>query len=560
MNKCTAALIPFALGLLATACSTNSSQQQTGVGSTASLESSQVQSETLSDLNSALQSKNQEIAQLQQQLNDNTAQLTELHKALDEKDQRIAALEKANINAETLAELELEKGRRLELEAEYAQLKVENASLADRIAALEQEKTQSIVTAVPLANQQAEQSLVATDSNAEFLALNKNFQTLDSAHYALGQKYQTLLTENSLLERKYANLQAENQHNQERLTELQAENLTLGGALSDARAQHQLLWDEIKTLKASNNSGLVTAKNDTSQVQAPQPPSVNESPVQTSSQTESELSLQLEQSQLRESTLSQQLDALTRHTKDLERSIIAYENELQLVNTELSENEQAASERLQALGEQHDQLSQAQLALQEELIEANQRLVTSQTELSELAEHLKMVEQALQTQQNESISLVAAMDAFDTQLKAELTPLQWQLPNEMVLHNTFEVVVATQVEGGVSGQTYTAQLITDSAINLISSASVDSVVQDGKLQWRWRLSGLNEKPDANLHLLVNQQMSYQNQKVSRQVLNESRSLALTNDNLLDKYGYWAAAILAGLLGGFLVGRINKRKN
>ena len=62
------------------------------------------------------------------------------------------------------------------------------------------------------------------------------------------QSYLALLSDNTELQKKYANLEADNQVNQQRLSALKKENLMLGGALSDARAQHQVLWDKIRAL------------------------------------------------------------------------------------------------------------------------------------------------------------------------------------------------------------------------------------------------------------------------------------------------------------------------
>jgi len=61
------------------------------------------------------------------------------------------------------------------------------------------------------------------------------------------------LSENTELQNKYANLEADNKANQKQLSMLKKENLILGGALSDARAQHQVLWDEIRSLRDNSD-------------------------------------------------------------------------------------------------------------------------------------------------------------------------------------------------------------------------------------------------------------------------------------------------------------------
>lgn len=573
MNKCTASLIPLALGLMVTACSSSSSQQQNSSQAPVALTAETAPNHD-PQLTQQLAEKQQLISTLQGLLGENTAKIAALHQALDKKDQRIAELEKGYIDAETLAQLEQEKQRRLDLEAQYRQLKADNAELVQRIAQLEAQ--QQAATTKPISESQSAQDSPVLNNNSQvlgsaddFLALNKNFQSLDSAHYALAQKHQALLSENALLERRYANLQAENQYNLERLQSLQSENLKLGGALSDAQSQHQLLWDEIKALRAANGSGLRTAKSDTANGSQGLQTAQN-TPVEAPYQ---ELLQKLQQSQDKNINLSEQLKQLQSLNEALEQAVLDYEDQLRELQNQRANDQATSRSRLLALGDEKVQLERAQQLLKAQLEEVQQQfaeqqsellfskaqLEASNTELARMTAQLREVEQALQSQQNESISLMAAMDAFAGQLGATLSPIEWQLPNEMALHNTFEVVVSANVEQAVPGQTYTAQLITDSAIKMISAASVDSVVQEGKLQWRWRVSGLNEKPDAKLHLFVSQQMSYQNQALSRQLLSESRSLALTNDDWLEKYGFWAGAILAGLLGGFLIGRLNKRK-
>ncbi|MFT6655571.1 MAG: hypothetical protein ACJAWI_002345, partial [Marinomonas primoryensis] len=59
---------------------------------------------------------------------------------------------------------------------------------------------------------------------------------------------------------------------------------------------------------------------------------------------------------------------------------------------------------------------------------------------------------------------------------------------------------------------------------------------------------------------VSQQINFEDQSIQRQVYRGNETLSLINTNLFEKYGYWVGAILLGLLGGFLIGRLNKSKN
>ena len=65
---------------------------------------------------------------------------------------------------------------------------------------------------------------------------------------ALEYIYQSLLREHSQLQSENAELDSDINLTQQSLRQLRNENLTLGGALSEARAQHQILWDKIREL------------------------------------------------------------------------------------------------------------------------------------------------------------------------------------------------------------------------------------------------------------------------------------------------------------------------
>ena len=177
-----------------------------------------------------------------------------------------------------------------------------------------------------------------------------------------------------------------------------------------------------------------------------------------------------------------------------------------------------------------------------------------------MSARLASTQQALESKENSGISIAAAIDALQLQLSSTLQNVQWQLPSEVSLHNNFEILVSAEVQPSLSGQSYQAELVTDSDIQMVSDSIATAVVQNGRLQWRWRVAGLNEKPDAQLNLFVSQQISFQDQTIQKQVYRGNETLSLINTNWFEKYGYWAGAILLALLGGFFIGRLNKRKN
>jgi len=203
------------------------------------------------------------------------------------------------------------------------------------------------------------------------------------------------------------------------------------------------------------------------------------------------------------------------------------------------------------------QANNARLAQQ--LASAQASLNEKNQQVSDLNEALVKLKNDLGVLENDTISLQAESHSMDLQLASSMQTVNWQLPNEMALNDTFEILVTATVAQPVLGQSYEAELITDSEIKMISNSKVKANIEGGQLQWRWRVAGLNENPEAELNLLIRQQLSFKNQAIQRLVYQDSQSLALINTNLFEKYGYWAIAILLGLLGGFLIGRIGKGK-
>lgn len=517
MKARTTILIPITLGMLVSACSTTSRQQTDGIVESANnqielpLQSTAVSPKEI-ELERVLDSKLSLIDSLQQQLAVNKTQLFALNKALDEKDARIAALQKSANNAENLLALEEQKKLRQSLESRYAALKLDNDLLVRRISQLENENTS-------LKNQVS------------------SLENMPTSQDDFKQSYLALLSDNTELQKKYANLEADNQLNQQRLSALKKENLMLGGALSDARAQHQVLWDKIRALSGEDSVEAL--------------PSVD---AQTALMTDDNASYERENAQMRV-----ELADLRKQMAAQKALIDEYKNDVLRLESALDEGADYAA-RWKALDEKLAQALQNNALLTEQLNAASAALATSQAELEALSARLVSTQQALEAKENGSISIAAAIDALQLQMSSTLRNVQWQLPNEVSLHNNFEILVSAEVQPSLSGQSYQAELVTDSDIQMVSDRIATAVVQDGRLQWRWRVAGLNEKPDAQLNLFVTQQINFQDQTIQKQVYRGNETLSLINTNWFEKYGYWVGAILLALLGGFLIGRINKAKN
>ena len=225
----------------------------------------------------------------------------------------------------------------------------------------------------------------------------------------------------------------------------------------------------------------------------------------------------------------------------------------------LSDKETAIA-RWKYLDNELAQAQQQNKILTSQLSAVRAELLASQSALGRVSLELVDAQNTLALQENDSISIVAAMQAIRSQMTVTLQNVEWLLPNENVLYDTFEILVSADVQPSFAGQTYSAELVTDSDTKMISNHVVDAVVQNGRLQWRWRVSGLNENADAQLNLFVSQQINIDGESIMRQVYRGNQKVSLINTNLFEKYGYWGIAILLGLLGGFFIGRINKSKN
>ncbi|MEC8483183.1 MAG: hypothetical protein VXY99_05120, partial [Pseudomonadota bacterium] len=161
-------------------------------------------------------------------------------------------------------------------------------------------------------------------------------------------------------------------------------------------------------------------------------------------------------------------------------------------------------------------------------------------------------------QVNNLIPFEGAVLSLQQQLKSELSDVRWTLPTSANLHDTFEIQLSATVDQPVQGQTYFAELFTDSALSMMSSSEAEATVNQGKLNFRWRLSGLNERPNATMNVSVTQAVNYDGQMILRKVYRDTQSVELISNDWLGKYGFWVAAILGGLLIGFVGGKVGKR--
>lgn len=513
-------LIPVTLGLMMSACTTSSRQQtdsmiEPAVSSAESVSPITSQTTVVSvkeiELEKEVESKKSLIDSLQKQLADNKRQLASLNKSLDDKDIIIANLQKSPSSAKSLAALEEQKKLRESLESRYAALKLDNDLLTRRIGQLENE-------------------------NSSLKRQVSSLENMPTTQDGFKQSYLDLLGENTELQEKYANLEADNQANQKRLTALKKENLMLGGALSDARAQHQVLWDKIRSLGGE-------------QPESAQP-IIDTKPFPLAND---DVNYERENAQMRI-----ELANLKNQLVEQKALIEEYKNDILKLESVLDEGADYEA-RWKDLDNKLAQAQQNNAELTAQLNATGEQLAASQAELSALSARLASTQQALEVKENSGISVTAAIEALQSQMSSALQNVKWQVPNEIALHNNFEILVSADVSPSLSGQVYQAELVTDSDIQMISDRVASAVVQNGRLQWRWRVAGLNEKPEAQVNLFVSQQIAFQDQTIQRQVYRGNETLSLINTNLFEKYGYWGGAILLGLLGGFLIGRVNKSK-
>lgn len=541
-------LIPVALGLMASACTTTTTSraQDQGVTSAAVVDAGATVTAQRETITQKMSQGREKITALKKALANNNKQLLALHEALDEKDSSIGALEASESTPETLLAVTKERRLRDTLESQYAELKVENDHLIHQL-----EESQSELDGL---NSELLSDLLVAPSSGSFVALNSSFQSLDSAHYALNQSYQELLKKQQDGQQKYALLAKENQTNQQSLSFLEQENKRLAQQITAARTQNKILWEKVRSQRSTINelqegaSGTV----DQAYLDGLNTGELHTDIIKLSGVIEAQKTLIADY----QDEIARQKAALKAgaNSKNKIQSLELSLSELHKMN--LSTDRQLAKSRSALLASQQQQAELAQ-----SLARVKSQQAVLQKQLAEIEAREKNNESqrvTLESQVNQLIPFQAEVNALQAQIDSGLSNVRWQIPKTMSLHNNFEILVTATVDKPVAGQTYVAELVADSAIQMVSASEAEAVLQNGQLQWRWRVNGLNERPKATLNLFISQQMNYQGQRIMRQVYRDSDTLALTNNDLLDKYGYWGMAILAGLFGGFLVGRINRK--
>ncbi len=245
----------------------------------------------------------------------------------------------------------------------------------------------------------------------------------------------------------------------------------------------------------------------------------------------------------------------------LSQSYKANWEELKVKLTSLQEQNSTLQSQLEQSEAEFGAL-QSELSLsQAELSSSKSNLASAQIELKALTLRFNEIEQLLKLKESEGLSIAQAMSALQTQISARLLNVQWRLPSVVNVGETFDVVISANVTPSEAGQSYRAELISSSDIQVIGNGMVVSSVQNGQVQWRWQASGSSEALEAQLSLFVSQDITLQNQTFTHQVYRADDSVALVNNNLLEKYGYWVGAItlslIVGLFIGLMIGRSRK---
>ncbi|MFT2111357.1 hypothetical protein [Marinomonas sp. 2405UD68-3] len=417
-------------------------------------------------------------------------------------------------------------------------------------------------------------------------ALTEQYDALNIRHQALDQQHSILKKGNTDLRDAYA--------------KLKQKNFDLGGAIADSRSQHQILWDRISvqdkiianlqadaqlqsksptlqlshasenyssannaSLDKSNNGrnipAVIESSNFVNTLQVESNPLVEENALLTSE------IMQLEQAFIEQQALlnkfKAQLHAL------LQKSEISDDDKEQLAILlrdleKLSEIDRKIELSLASVRSELDlsKVKESKLNQELEALQAQLPLIRAELESLEQRERTLAAEKLVLEQQiNSLIPFEAEVNALENQLKSNIKNVQWQRPTAMPLNSAFEVIVTAEVDNVVSGQVYVAELVVDTSFDLISATEAESTVEDGKLIWRWRISGLNEQRAARVDLFVHQQIQYHDQRFSRQVYRDQTLVTLEDDDFWEEYGFWGLAILAGLFGGFFMGRMGKGK-
>ena len=566
-------VVPVALGIALSACSTTqTSETDSSMLTQSSMSSGDSSNQTsIFGINSSKLDDTEHlereriIRDLRKQLAQNSEKLVILTAQLDEKDRQLATLMSTEKNASQLIEIERLQNEREDLERKYNQLRLENDRLTQRVAELE---NQAEKTELQLAQQQT-----------DFIELNKSFRTLDSAHFSLSKDYRDLSIKHAHLKSEFESLLSQNDRLLAEFNAVKQDNLRLGGALSEARAQHQVLWDKIRvqsnvidTLQSEN----ANLSRSGSLISAAETPDSNS--VADVSKLESQIARLKAELNAQNALISnyqgdvQKLEqALVRQEDDLGNQLSSVElkyREAVAQNATLNREIKAVQEMLEASEKNAQQLQQAlqdtsaeKNTVLAQLTELKQRYAASNERVQQLENESQQQQEEkarLENQVNNLIPFEGAVLSLQQQLKSELSDVRWTLPTSANLHDTFEIQLSATVDQPVQGQTYFAELFTDSALSMMSSSEAEATVNQGKLNFRWRLSGLNERPNATMNVSVTQAVNYDGQMILRKVYRDTQSVELISNDWLGKYGFWVAAILGGLLIGFVGGKVGKR--
>lgn len=578
----------------------------------------QTQVEASSDQNEALNAKDQKISRLEQSLAQNQKQITQLNGALDSQEEKIARLETSIENTKTarLIEIEQEKLKLSQLESQYISLKLENEQLNKSLNELKiqnrQYKEQIRAHEIMAAGTFDPDSMTTQDvdmpevrQNSSLIGLQSDYDVLSNMHQSLLHKYSKLdedyqsldglylgqKAELARLTEKYKTLDAANRKSKSDYAELRQQNLDLGGAISDARSQQQHLWDQIQvknkvieSLEADNallreKSGSID--NLTSgQVTATLPVADNGFELGTLNAKilvlESEISAQkallteyqdklsnLEQSDDKSDLKNIEIARLGQSLADLNADYKALNyqfEQLELAQSVSRDQQHQLLQKLTSAEESVNNLTAQKSQLEISLSEAQSELVDLQGryEASLLAlESAKGTRQSLETQLSELIELEAISAGLKSHLTTNLSNVLWQIPKQVELGSSFEIILNANVNDAQAGQVFIAELISDSSLELVSSVTAEAQASNGVLQWRWRAKGVSESQMAQVNLFIHQEIQYQEDRVLREVYRDQQVLSLVNDNLFEKYGFWMIAIFAGLIGGFVIGKLNK---
>ncbi|KZM43652.1 MAG: hypothetical protein ACPGUE_08925 [Marinomonas sp.] len=564
--------------------------------------------------------KDQEINQLEKIISNNQTKITDLTRQLDQQEAKISRLENAqnNTNTAKLVEIESEKQTLSELEANYINLKLENEKLNDAINSLKIQnrlyKEQIIAHNIEMENKlaaegdnliSAEESVADVKQDLSIIGLQRDYDLLNSTHHTLLHKYSLLDADYQALDKEYlAQKKALNQLDDEHQTlkqtnqtlasnyaELRQKNLDLGGAISDARAQQQTLWDQIQvkdkviaSLEADNSAlrekSSSLDKLTSGQLTTALPVADNSLELGTLNAKilvlESEISAQqkllneyqgklanLEQSDDKSDLKNIEIARLGQALSDLnaDHKALNYQFEqLELAQAVSREQQALLRQDLEAAQASVEELTQQKQSLTNELTLAKEELVSLQARYEEsllALESAKETRQSLEEQLSDLIELEAISAGFKSHLATNLSNVRWQIPKQVELGASFEIILTANVNDSIAGQVFIAELIGDSSLELVSSVSAEAQAADGQLQWRWRAKGVSESQVAHVNLFIHQDIQYQEDRILKEIYRDQQVLSLVNDNLLEKYGFWIIAIFAGLMGGFLIGKLNK---